>query len=288
MKKISLLLLALLCFSLPLILSCSEDEKPTTPSVLKFDEIKEDVTLHGNMKSDIVIVNTQGGPMMELDNDAIKEIIELSKTSNLLYANVHQAQTKEPEKFKTDITFNEAKKYDDWSVLRLKKVVDFFKKNNKKVYVLGISFGAFMAQELIADYGTKVADGFLIMVGRLNIDDGTWKPYSEGKMTDYIYDQNGNYTIKLVTENSTVESRNIARLAAGLGFNRYTDRLKGISNLSKIKYVYATHDDRVGKLSDNELKFLKDRNATIIKIKDGEHNDGIDGGVAQIKSLIGL
>lgn len=53
-----------------------------------------------------------------------------------------------------------------------------------------------------------------------NIVDGTWKPYSEGKMTDYIYDQNGNYTIKLVTENSTVESRNIARLAAGLGFNR--------------------------------------------------------------------
>lgn len=92
--------------------------------------------------------------------------------------------------------------------------------------MLGISFGAFMTQELIASYGIDVADGYLIMVGRLDIDEYTWKPFSEGKMTKYVYDNNGDYTIELVTDELDVEERNMNRLAAGLGFNRYTERLK--------------------------------------------------------------
>ena len=287
MRKINLFLSAIVLVSIAFISSCSKDDEPVAAH--PFTEIKEDGTFHGNFKSDIVVVNTQGGPGTKLEDEKLKEIIEQSKTSNALYVNVHQAQTKDPHLFtKTDITFDDAKKYNDWTVARLKKVVDYFKKKKKKVYVLGISYGAFVAQELIADHGIDVADGYLIMVGRLDIDEDTWKPFSEGKKTKYIYDSNGDYTIELVNNEFDVEERNMNRLAAGLGFNRYTERLKDMEDLSKITYVYGTLDEQVGPLSKEEIKFLEDRKAQIGKNDGVGHGEAIQGGTDLIKTLFGI
>ena len=284
MRKLNLFLSAIAIISIAFILSCSKDDEPVVAH--PFIEIKDDATFHGNLKSNIVVVNTQGGPVTELDDDFLKEIIQESKMNDALFVNVHQAQTKEPHLFtKTDITFEDAKKYDKSSVERLKKVVNYFKEKNKKVFVLGISFGAFMTQELIASYGIDVADGYLIMVGRLDIDEDTWKPFSEGKMTEYVYDNNGDYTINLVTDELDVEERNMNRLAAGLGFNRYTERLKGISDLSKITYVYGTKDEQVGPLSVDETKFLEDRKAQIGKNDGANHDEAIQAGVSLINQL---
>ncbi len=284
MRKLNLFLSAIAIISIAFILSCSKDDEPVVAH--PFIEIKDDATFHGNLKSNIVVVNTQGGPVTELDDDFLKEIIQESKMNDALFVNVHQAQTKEPHLFtKTDITFDDAKKYDKSSVERLKKVVNYFKEKNKKVFVLGISFGAFMTQELIASYGIDVADGYLIMVGRLDIDEDTWKPFSEGKMTEYVYDNNGDYTIKLVTDELDVEERNMNRLAAGLGFNRYTERLKGINDLSKITYIYGTKDEQVGPLSEDETKFLEDRKAQIGKNDGANHDEAIQAGVSFINQL---
>ena len=211
MRKINLFLSAIVLVSIAFISSCSKDDESVAAH--PFIEIKDDATFHGNFKSNIVVVNTQGGPVTRLEDDILKDIIQESKMNDALFVNVHQAQTKEPHLFtKTDITFEDAKKYDKSSVERLKKVVDYFKEKNKKVYVLGISFGAFMTQELIASHGIDVADGYLIMVGRLDIDEDTWKPFSEGKKTKYVYDNNGDYTIELVTDELDVEERNMNRL----------------------------------------------------------------------------
>lgn len=284
MRKLNLFLSAIVLVSIAFISSCSKDDESVAAH--PFIEIKDDATFHGNFKSNIVVVNTQGGPVTRLEDDILKDIIQESKMNDALFVNVHQAQTKEPHLFtKTDITFEDAKKYDKSSVERLKKVVDYFKEKNKKVYVLGISFGAFMTQELIASYGIDVADGYLIMVGRLDIDEDTWKPFSEGKMTKYVYDNNGDYTIELVTDELDVEERNMNRLAAGLGFNRYTERLKGISDLSKITYVYGTKDEQVGPLSVDETKFLEDRKAQIGKNDGANHDEAIQAGVSLINQL---
>ncbi len=283
MKKTNLLCLAVVFISLNLLFSCTKDDNPVVAH--PFAEIKGDATFHGNFKSDIVVVNTQGGPETKLDDESLKETIEATKTSSALYVNVHQTQTSEPHLFtKTDITFSNAKKYDERSVARLKKVIDYFKKKKKKVYVLGISFGAFMTQELIADYGIDSADGYLIIAGRLDIDEDTWKPFSEGKRTTYVYDQNGGYTINLFKGKLSVEEKNMARLAAGLGFNRYTERLKDEKDLSKIRYIYGTHDDEVGPLSKEEIKFLEDRNVGIGKNQGANHQNAIQAGLTILKS----
>ena len=128
MRKLNLFLSAIVLVSIAFISSCSKDDEPVAAH--PFIEIKDDATFHGNFKSNIVVVNTQGGPVTGLEDDIIQE----SKMKDALFVNVHQAQTKEPHLFtKTDITFDNAKKFDKLSVERLKKVIDYFKKKKKKV-----------------------------------------------------------------------------------------------------------------------------------------------------------
>jgi len=263
--------------------SCKKDkDKETTDTT--FTEIANIATFQGNRKADIVVVNTQGGPVTKLENETLKEFIEQTKTSNALYVNVHQAQTLSPGQFtKQDITYEQAKQFDQQSVANLKKVVEYFKDKNKTVYVLGISFGAFMTQELIALNGINLADGYLIMVGRLNIDEDTWKPFSQGKYTGYEYDSKGKYTIKQLGDGPNAEERNMARLAAGLGHNRYMNKLGSIASLSKVTYVYGNRDEQVGPLSAEEIKFLKDKGAKVVLSDKGNHDAAINTGLNLLK-----
>lgn len=264
--------------------SCNKDDDTVSTSN-SFDEISDIATFHGNLDGDIVVVNTQGGPVTTLEDETLNEFITQTGTQSALYVNVHQEQTKNPTLFTSaDITFEQAKQYDLQSVSKLKKVVDFFKnQKGKTVYILGISFGAFMTQELIATHGINVADGYLIMVGRLNIDTEIWQPFSEGKYAMYIYDNNGNYTINLLGEDTEAEGRNMSRLAAGLGYNRYTEKLGNIGDLSKITYVYGNRDEQVGPLSTQEIQFLNGKGANVVLSNGGGHDGAIDTGLNLLK-----
>jgi len=227
---------------------------------------------------------------MELADDELNDIIMESGSEAAFYVNVHQEQTKNPTPFiEADITFEQAKETNLKSDEHLKRVVDFFKKQkDKKVYVLGISFGAFMTQELIATHGTDIADGFLITVGRLDIDEELWKTFSEGNFAYFVYDENGDYFIESAGEGPNPEGRNTARLAAGLGYNRYTKKLDPITDLSKITYVYGTKDDAVGRLSEQEVQFLKSKNARVVAAEGGDHGGGIDKAIEILNQTFGI
>lgn len=282
MKKIAFIIFVLTSI---LFYACN-GERDNIEDVTPFTEIADIATVHGNLNSEVAIVNTQGGPETNLDDETLKEIMLFTETSDLLYVNVHQTQTKEPNQFlKRDITFEEAKKHSERSVLYLKEVIKHLKKQNKTVFVLGISFGAFVTQKLIADYGPDLADGFLIMVGRLDIDEATWKPFSEGKYTSYKYDNIGNYEITEISEDFDIEERNMAKLAAGLGFNRFTKKLADINDLSKIIYVYGDRDQEVGVLSEYEIEFLNTKGAQVILSEDSDHNDAIFTGLKILKNI---
>ncbi len=270
-------------------ISCNKDKKieELEPSL---SQIAHLATFHGEKNSNTVIINTQGGPVTKLEDDELKNILKKSSIEGkALLVNVHQMQTANPSLFtKKDITFEQAKSYDKASVETLKTVVEFFKKQpSKKVYVLGISFGAFMTQELIASYGINSADGYLISVGRLDIDEKTWKPFSNGIYTEYIYDIHGNYTIEERKVDDVTE-KNMAKLAAGLGYNRYTTKLSKFDDLSKITYVYGDRDEQVGRLSLDEIKFLKARKATVILEPKGNHDRAIDKTVSILKTVFNI
>lgn len=275
-----------LFFLLIFAVSCHKDDD-TQDTDISLDAISDIATFHGDLKSDAVVVNCQGGPVTTLEDATLKELIGLTQAQSTLFVNVHQVQTKDPEKFKTaDITFAQAKTYNKTSIDYVKRVIDHLRGQNvKKVYVLGISFGSFVAQELIASHGIDVADGYLILAGRLDIDEETWKPFSQGKQTKYVYDSEGNYTIQVSDAETSVEQRNMARLASGLGHHRYTNRLDTIADLSKITYVHGERDEAVGRLSRAEIDFLKGKGTKVGVSKKGSHDDAINTGLALLTQV---
>ena len=287
MKRLNYLILFVSAILLLPLLSCNKDR---AEQLALFDEISDIATFHGNLEGNVVVVNTQGGPGIELEDDGLLDIISESQTQSALYVNVHQVQTKNPSLFTgTEITFEEAKEYDLQSIENLKRAVEFFtNQEDKTVYVLGISFGAFMTQELIATHGIDVADGYMISVGRLDIDEDTWQPFSQGQYTEYLYDNNGNFTINSLGDGSDIELRNMARLAAGLGYNRYTNKLSSIGDLSKITYVYGDRDEQVGPLSDQEIQFLTAKGANVLLSEGGNHDIATSLSLSLLKEAFGI
>jgi len=246
-------------------------------------EIASLVYCAGDFSSDTVIVTAQGGPDTELLTTDFDDLMAQGgigvggSAGNLLRVNVHQAQTQSPDLFKKDvITFDDAKKYDLQSIDTLSNVITYFKGLNKKVLVVGVSFGAFVVQGLIEQKGYDVADRYLIMVGRLNIDEIIWKGFSEGKYGSF---ENGaNPAIDGMPTDA--EDINMNKLAAGLGYNRYITLLDKYDDLSNIVYAYGKTDEQVGRLTDEELNFLDKKKVTVLSSPKG-HFDTMVGLISE-------
>ena len=222
-----------------------------------------------------VVVNSQGGPMPALVRK--REILEklgLLNLERIHLVNVHQAQTINPAPFTAaDITFDEAKAADGESVEVLAALVDHFQAQGKTVYVVGISFGAFMVQELLATQG-NVAEGYLIANGRLDMPPTIWTVFAEGRTVGFVDGveiedpRTGGH--EPAPEGTVPLQRNMARLAAGLGHYRYTERLAGV-DMTNVVYLSGTLDEQVGRLSDAEVAFLAERGADVVQY-DGGHS----------------
>lgn len=228
----------------------------------------------GNPDADAVLVNTQGGPVPFLfPKEEIPEAFGLLDLDRVYLVSVHQSQTIDPAPFTdADITFEEAQAADAASVAMLAAVVDHFLARGKTVYVVGISFGAFMVQELLATQG-NVAEGYLIMVGRIDMPEAVWTTFAEGRTVGFA---DGVDVIEVTSGEAgmggegPVADRNMARLAAGLGHHRYSERLAAI-DMANVVYVSGDLDEQVGRLSDAEAAFLTGRDADVIRY-DGGHD----------------
>ncbi len=267
-KKTNLILVLLLTI---FTISCSNDDGAPAPIGIS-QEIKDLIYFKGEEDAPVVLINAQGGPDTEFTTDEVDEISRLFNTTDLLAVNVHQVQTLNPSLFENDdISFEKAIHFNSESLEILSQVIKYFKDQGRTVYVLGISFGAFMTQELIAKKGADVADKYLIMVGRLDMDDVIWQAFSEGK---FGYFENGITPIIDQESGTDVTQRNMDRLAAGLSMNRYTQIFDTFEDLSKITYVYGKTDQAVGRLTDNEIQFLESKNVNIIT-GNGNHDETI-------------
>ena len=226
----------------------------------------------GNPDADAVLVNTQGGPVPFLfSREEIPEAFGLLDLDRVYLASVHQSQTIDPAPFTdADITFEEAQAADAASVAMLAAVVDHFRARGKTVYVVGISFGAFMVQELLATQG-NVAEGYLVMVGRIDMPEAVWTEFAGGRTVGFA---DGVDVIEVTSAEAgmggegPVADRNMARLAAGLGHHRYSERLAAI-DMANVVYVSGDLDEQVGRLSDAEAAFLTGRGADVIRYDGG-------------------
>ncbi len=275
--------LFLITFLSIFILSCSnDDEKHSETNNEIPQEIKNLIYFRGDENAPTVLINVQSGPSNEFDTVSVDDFFENYNTTDILTINVHQVQTLNPSILDgNDITLEQAINFNTESIEILSQVINFFKNDGRTVHVLGISFGAFVVQELIAKKGISVADKYLIMTGRLDINDIIWQGLSEGIYGTF---ENGVNPILEPNPDMNVIERNYARLSAGLGMNRYTQLLNTIQDLSDITYIYGATDEAVGSLTAEEIQFLQSKNANIIAGK-GDHTqtfiDFFDQGINQ-------
>jgi hypothetical protein len=253
-------------------ISLSQARNAPSNVLIGIEDINPIIFKSGNENSDIVIIYAQSGPLSHLNTGEFNSILSKIDSTQCLLVNVHQAQFKIDNQIETPITFEEAIKYDKESVENLYKVIQFYKQDNKKVYVMGISFGAFLVEELIAQYGIDLADKYLIMVGRLEVEDLVWKAMSQGKKAYFVSGVSPVASDEVLTDPAYI---NMGRLAGGLGENRYMTAFKSF-DLSSVTYVYGKADEAVGSLSQSELDFLTSKNATVISTEGG-HLDTIFG-----------
>jgi hypothetical protein len=245
-----------------------DDDEPVDLITELSQEIKDLIYYNGDEKAPTVLISIPGGPSTEFTNDIVNYIVDNFNTTDILTVNVQQAQTLNPNIVAgSDITLDQAVNINSESMETLSQVITYFKNEGRTVYVYGMSFGAFVAQELIALKGIDFADKYLIMSGRLDMNDVMWQALAEGKEG---YFENGVTPIVDSDPHPDVIERNLLRMAAGLGMNRYTQVLNTIDDLSNVTYVYGSADQAVGSLTADEVAFLQSKNVNIIA-GDGDH-----------------
>ena len=274
--KSTLIIFFSICLS-----SCSNDDENENPPVTITEisqDIKNLITFRGDEKAPTVLINAQAGPSTELAEDIVDFIVGTFDTTDILTVNVHQAQTLNPSILEgDDITLNQAVNFNNETVETLSQVIHYFKNQGRTVYVVGLSYGAFVTQELIAKEGIEVADKYLIMTGRLDINDIFWQGLAEGR---FAFFENGVTPIVNSDPEMDVFGRNEARLFAGIIMNRYTERFNAIESLSNVTYIYGTTDEAVGSLTAEEVTFLQSKNATILS-GSGGHDEPFEGFIKQ-------
>ncbi len=254
-----------------LLTSCSKEEKEPAVIITELSqEIKDLVYFKGNEKASVVVINAQSGPDITLSTSEVDFIFESVDTADLLVVNVHQSQSLDPSIVTVnDLTLEQAIDFNAESIETLYKVIKFFKDQGRTVHVFGASFGAFVVQELIATKGIDVADAYLIMIGRLDMNDVMWQGLVDGK---FGYFMDGVAPVLDPEPALGVVDRNIGKISAALGMKRYTELLADEESLSNVTYIYGAIDQIVGRLTDEEVQFLVSKNATVIE-GSGGHDD---------------
>ncbi|WP_289039621.1 hypothetical protein [uncultured Zobellia sp.] len=221
----------------------------------------------GNSKSDTIVLIAQGGPFPRLFTDEVKAIFkekgEIDETKYFII-NTHQAQTIEPQTMlEKEISFDKAKMLGTKTSAMLHELVSYFKSENKKVFIVGISYGCFAGQDYISKFG-NIADGYLLMVGRLDIAEEVWRAYSEGIDAGFEEDA---ISTKVEQKAEELMMINSHKVAAAYGYKRYSELLKN-TDLSNLIYYHALKDANVGKLTEDEIDFLNTKGAHVVGFDD--------------------
>lgn len=283
MKKLAILGLSivLLLFS-----ACKKDEvtptivTPPTPEV-EFNStvISSTVTdlfeTRGDATSDIVWIYVQGGPTTERDyvfeetnpdgTDAYPFI-----TDDFRVYPFQVQQINEDFKIADGFTFEQAKVESAKNAEIIKNIIEHFVSQNKTVYTIGHSYGSFIVNEVLATYG-PLGEKIVSLNGRLDMDEVVWQGFSKGE--EWLFDANGeNPTLNSTADNSLLE-QNMRKMAAGLGFNRYSQKLANV-DLSSAIFVTADSDEFVGDFTQDAISFLLDTDAALLFLPEGAgHSD---------------
>ena len=236
--------------------------------------IPEDVTrlfrVHGDTSSDTVWIYEQGGPVHSLIDDPLSNFENFPDREHIHLVQVHQTLTLNHDLASRyeELSLQDLTAEVDVSVEILHRAIRHFRAEEKRVVVLGHSYGAFLVTRYLALKGAGGVDRFVIMAGRLDLPaaavdgalNGVWHYFPGGG------DPVPHPTLQPTNDQDFIE---IAMVGA-TGHDRYTERLAD-TDLRRVIYVYGTADEQVGRLSDAEVSFLQRKKSTVITIQGGDH-----------------
>jgi len=237
------------------------------------------IEVDGNPDGEIVIVYAQGGPMLDILGWRFGGYFPKVDRDKVYLVSVHQAQTFAPYNFtEAPITLEDAAAANGTSVQYLADMIQYFVDQDRKVYVVGKTFGAQLVQDLLASQG-NIAEGYLIVSSRLDMQEEAWEMLLDGQGVQF---ENG---IKPVpnpeafsgdSDAGPYAAENLARLKGELASTRFTEILADVP-MDNVIFVYGEQDERMGGLSDEEIAFLESKGVTIIA-SDGDYKQLIKEG----------
>ncbi|MBE9031312.1 hypothetical protein IQ266_16375 [filamentous cyanobacterium LEGE 11480] len=242
----------------------------------------------GDPKAKTVVVYAQGGPLNQPDTVVLAHLAQTYGNKHF-YVVPHQVQTQNPAIFDTqDVTFEQAKQYASQSTQNLAATVKAFKAMDRRVIVLGLSYGAFVTADLLAEYG-NTADAYVMLVGRLDMPAIVWRKFANGNPVGFV---DGTKVVEVSLDaagmggGNDIADRNMMRLAAGLAYKRYTTLLRDV-DLANVHYAYSLQDEQVGQLSPAERDFLKQKGAKTHEFP-GDHLSSAQSALAILGRELGL
>ena len=257
-----------------LVAGCSRGFVPYQPTAIPAD-VTELFRALNDVESETVWIFEQGGPLHEFDPHAYASFEHYPERDDVRFVQAHQTLT---------LNHDLAERDGDWlladlqaevdvSVEILDRTIKHFKAQDKRVVVIGHSYGAFLVARYLALRGPEAADRYLLMAGRLDMPEevvngflaGTAYYFPDGVTPAPVPGQDH----PLVPPKTARELMEM-RIAAATGHTRYTTELAG-TDLRKVMYVYGTVDMIVGRLTDAEVLFLESAGSTVIAVQDGSH-----------------
>ncbi|MGH1385272.1 alpha/beta hydrolase [Kordia sp.] len=285
MKRIHIKYYLLVLFIGTLVTSCNSDDDATTTTITGYQQtviptaIQDLYQAKGTATKDTVIVYAHGGPTPSLDTQDAEE----SQFQNYYRVYVKQAQHINQTIGSNEITFDQAIAEDNISTEMYYEVLKHFKDEGKVVIAMSHSFGSFILPNVLATK-PNIADKVVIMAGRLDMPAIVWEGFRDGNLYGFP-----DGVTPTADGDGTVSGGELSatRLQAGLGKNRFTELL-ATKDITNVIYVFGTRDEAVGSLTAAEEQFLTTKNATVLKIDNGDHSsmfqpDALDAILGEIR-----
>jgi pimeloyl-ACP methyl ester carboxylesterase len=232
-------------------------------------ELFEVPPVAANPDADTVWIFEQGGPSHEITYEVLIPFLSYRGHEDIHLVQVHQTLTLNHELAArhAPLSFANLQAEVDVSVEILRRVIDHFKSQGKRVVVVGYSYGSFLVARYLALQGPAGADRYVMMAGRLDMP----QRFVEGALAGMLYHFPNAADPELVDRRPTTDREFIELRMAGATFHdRYTERLAA-TDLHQAVYVYGTADTVVGRLSDAEVRFLEENGSTVIVAEGANH-----------------
>ncbi|UXH79235.1 alpha/beta fold hydrolase [Roseateles amylovorans] len=264
-------------------------------------ELPPDVTrlyaLSGNASSSTVVLFLQGGPVDFLVPEEGLDDLHPVLTEHTL-VRVHQANTLNPSIVANpDLSYARAIRENEVSVEILNRVIRHFAAQGRRVQVVSHSFGSFLVLRAWARHPAlaTLVDRFLVLNGRLDMPDVVWQGMRRGEQWGFPDGGEPALAANQPTRETREGDDNRApgdppqtqtfslsqlKLEADIGRLPLTRELAGRS-LNRLIMVESTADRAVGRLSEDERRFLAAQGATRYCIAGGTHDSAFEAPYAQ-------